>query len=97
MLNSLDLTKNLNIGVKTVAASSAAAGFRIIIMPIDTVKTTMQVTGKFSAVVDKVELVGPRALYNGALAAASTTFVGHYPYVLCITFNMSTKLQALSH
>ena len=81
LLNALDATKDLNIGVKTVAASSAAACFRIVIMPIDTVKTTMQVTGKFSAVVDKVKLAGPRALYNGALAAASATFVGHYPYV----------------
>ena len=40
----------------------------------------MQVTGKFSAVVDKVKLAGPFALYNGALAAASATFVGHYPW-----------------
>ena len=40
----------------------------------------MQVTGKFSAVVDKVKLAGPFALYNGAIAAASATFVGHYPW-----------------
>ena len=40
----------------------------------------MQVTGKFSAVVDKVKLAGPLTLYNGALAAASATFVGHYPW-----------------
>jgi Mitochondrial carrier protein len=33
-----------------------------------------QVTGKFSAVVDKVKLAGPLALYNGALASASATF-----------------------
>lgn len=43
-------------------------------------QTTMQVTGKFSAVVDKVKVAGPLALYNGALAAASATFVGHYPW-----------------
>jgi len=79
-LNSMEGTKDLNVGVKTLAASAAAASFRIVIMPIDTVKTTMQVTGKFSAVVDKVKAVGPRALYNGALAAASATFVGHYPW-----------------
>jgi len=79
LLNSLEMTKDMNIGFKTVAASTAAALFRIVIMPIDTVKTTMQVTGKFSAVVDKVKLAGPYALYNGALAAASATFVGHYP------------------
>jgi hypothetical protein len=81
LLNSVEATKNLNVGVKTVAASTAAALFRIVLMPIDTVKTTMQVTGKFSNVVDKVKVQGPRALYNGSLAAASATFVGHYPYV----------------
>ena len=40
---------------------------------------TMQVTGKFSAVIDKVKIAGPLALWNGSLAAASATFVGHYP------------------
>jgi Mitochondrial carrier protein len=40
----------------------------------------MQVTGKFSAVVDKVKVAGVPALYNGSIAAASATFVGHYPW-----------------
>ena len=78
-LNSMESTKNLNVGLKTATASVAAALFRIVLMPIDTVKTTMQVTGKFSAVVDKIKLGGPLTLYNGAIAAASATFVGHYP------------------
>ena len=30
--------------------------------------------------VDKVKVAGPLTLYNGALAAASATFVGHYPW-----------------
>jgi hypothetical protein len=63
-----------------MAASFSAACFRIFLMPIDTVKTTMQVTGKFSSIVDKVKVAGPFALYNGSLAAASATFVGHYPW-----------------
>jgi hypothetical protein len=46
----------------------------------------MQVTGKFSAVVDKVRIAGPMALYNGSLAAASATFVGHYPWFLTYNF-----------
>ena len=78
-LNAMDSTKDINIGLKTAAASAAAASFRIVIMPIDTVKTTMQVTGQFSSVIDKVKSAGPRSLYNGALAAASATFVGFYP------------------
>jgi hypothetical protein len=86
LLDNLEATQNVNVGVKTVAASAAAATFRIFLMPVDTVKTTMQVTGKFSAVVDKVRLAGPMALYNGSLAAASATFVGHYPWFLTYNF-----------
>ena len=78
-MNAMESTKDLPVAAKTVAASSAAALFRIFLMPIDTVKTTMQVTGKFSAVVDKMKVGGPLILYNGSLAAASATFVGHYP------------------
>lgn len=91
MLNSLEATKDMNVGLKTVAASGAAALFRIFIMPIDTVKTTMQVTGKFSAVVDKMKLNGVSALYNGSLAAASATFVGHYPWFFTYNF-LSEKI-----
>jgi hypothetical protein len=46
----------------------------------------MQVTGKFSNVVDKVKATGPLSLYNGSLAAASATFVGHYPWFLTYNF-----------
>jgi hypothetical protein len=80
LLDSVELTKDLNIGVKTVAASASAALFRIILMPIDTVKTTMQVTGEFSFVKNKIKKEGPKVLYNGSIAAASATFVGHYPW-----------------
>jgi hypothetical protein len=46
----------------------------------------MQVTGKFSNVIDKIKLTGPLSLYNGSLAAASATFVGHYPWFLTYNF-----------
>lgn len=80
LLNSYESTRDLNVGIKTIAASASAATFRIFLMPIDTVKTTMQVTGKFSNVVSKVKASGPTVLYHGALASASATFVGHYPW-----------------
>lgn len=86
LLDNLDATRDLNVGFKTVAASASAAVFRIFLMPVDTVKTTMQVTGKFSNVVDKVRVTGPLSLYNGSIAAASATFVGHYPWFF--TYNM---------
>lgn len=43
LVNHIDLTKDMNIGIKTMFASAAAALFRIALMPIDTVKTTMYV------------------------------------------------------
>ena len=52
----------------------------------DTVKTTMQVTGKFSNVVTKVKMEGIPALYHGSLAAATATFVGHYPWFFTYNF-----------
>jgi len=88
LLDSLEATQDMGVGVKTVAASAAAASFRIFLMPIDTVKTTMQVTGKFSNVVSKVKKSGPTVLYHGALASASATFVGHYPWFF--TYNYLT-------
>lgn len=91
LLNSFDSTKDLGVGVKTIAASVAAGGFRVFLMPVDTVKTTMQVTGKFSNVINKVKVSGPLVLYHGALASASATFVGHYPWFFTYNF-LSEKI-----
>lgn len=91
LLNSLESTKDMNVGIKTVAASASAAIFRIFLMPIDTVKTTMQVTGKFSNVITKVKASGPMVLYDGALASASATFVGHYPWFFTYNY-LSEKI-----
>jgi hypothetical protein len=41
-LDSFEATEKLNVGFKTIAASVAAALFRIFLMPVDTVKTTMR-------------------------------------------------------
>jgi hypothetical protein len=40
LLDNLEATQNVNVGVKTVAASAAAATFRIFLMPVDTVKVS---------------------------------------------------------
>lgn len=86
LLNSLESTKDFSVGIKTIAASASAAAFRIFLMPIDTCKTTMQVTGKFENVVKKVKAGGIPVLYHGSLAAASATFVGHYPWFFTYNF-----------
>jgi hypothetical protein len=47
LLESNSYMKELPSLVKTVFASLAAAAFRIILTPIDTVKTTLQTQGRF--------------------------------------------------
>lgn len=81
-LDAFESTENLPVGVKTIAASVAAAGFRIFLMPVDTFKTTMQVEGKdgIAKLMNKFRTNGPTVFYHGALAAAAATFVGHYPW-----------------
>lgn len=87
LLDNMDATKDLPVAAKTVAASASAAGFRIFLMPIDTLKTSMQVGGKdgLTNLRNKVAIKGPGVFWYGALASASATFVGHYPWFL--TYN----------
>ena len=42
LLDSYELTRNLPVAAKTATASTAAGLFRILLMPIDCFKTTMQ-------------------------------------------------------
>ncbi|KAH7915773.1 mitochondrial carrier [Hygrophoropsis aurantiaca] len=74
--------KTLPALVKTVFASVAAACFRMILTPVDTVKTTMQTQGKVGMAIlrARVKKYGIGSLWYGALATAAATFVGHYPW-----------------
>jgi len=78
---------DLPIAVKTGTASLTAGLWRICIMPIDAVKTTLQVEGAdgLKQIGDKVSSRGPLVLFHGALAAAAATAVGHFPWFF--TFN----------
>ncbi len=81
-------TRDLPVGVKTLAASAAAGIFRIFLMPVDAMKTIMQVEGKngLPALGAKVRAGGPQVLYHGALAASAATFAGHYPWFATYNF-----------
>jgi len=82
LLDSYEATTTLPLGVKTGSASLAAAMFRILLMPVDTCKTILQVEGKHGLKIlgGKLSTGGPPVLFHGALAAASATAVGHYPW-----------------
>lgn len=75
-------TDALPVLVKTQFASITAACMRIFLMPIDTVKTTLQVQGAKGVSVLRAKLAtgGPQVLWHGSMGAVSATYVGHYPW-----------------
>ncbi|KAJ3073390.1 hypothetical protein HDU98_001681, partial [Podochytrium sp. JEL0797] len=88
LLQSSDLTRDLPMGVKTLFASAFAASFRMILTPIDTLKTTMQTSGALGTTLlrQRVKTYGIGTLWYGSVATAAATFVGHYPWFA--TYNM---------
>ena len=88
LLNAFPATADLPVGVKTLCASGAAVSWRIMLMPIDTVKTTLQVEGKdaLTKLRAKAKAHGPKVYYHGALAASAATFAGHFPWFFTFNF-----------
>ncbi|KAF8659282.1 hypothetical protein AX16_001857 [Volvariella volvacea WC 439] len=82
LLQSNTYMRQLPALVKTIFASVAAALFRMILTPIDTVKTTLQTQGKrgWAILKNRVRVYGLGSLFYGAWATAAATFVGHYPW-----------------
>jgi hypothetical protein len=62
----------------TAVASAAGAAWRLLLTPLDTLKTARQVAGGAagSLLRDKLRARGPAALYDGALASAAASWVG---------------------
>jgi hypothetical protein len=73
--------------LKTVFASGAASSMRVFLVPVDTVKTIMQVEGKegIPKLMAKYKAGGPIVFFHGAGATLAASFVGHYPWFT--TFN----------
>jgi hypothetical protein len=70
--------------------------WRILLMPIDTAKTCLQVDGGagFQTLKDRVlsPQGGVSVLFNGAVAASAATFVGHFPWFLVFNY-LSSNLE----
>ena len=80
LLDGSETTKSLPVSVKTAFGSLAAASMRVALMPIDAVKTCLQVEGSLGTLKARMRATGPVALFHGSVGAASATFVGHYPW-----------------
>lgn len=85
---------SLPTAAKTMAASGCAAGFRVILMPIDAWKTTKQVEGAdgLKKLMEKTRR-HPTALWQGSVGAMTATWVGHYPFFYTNN-QLSTALPA---
>lgn len=88
LLESIPETASLPLPIKTASGSLCAGLWRIILMPIDTSKTTMQVEGAEGLVrlKDRVFESGPGPLYQGSVASAAATTAGHFPWFLTYNF-----------
>lgn len=84
LLEEYETTASAPVWVKTLAASVAAGAFRVLLMPVDTCKTVLQVEGAhgMSMLKQKIATSGPKVLFAGSLGAMSATLAGHYPWFL---------------
>lgn len=79
---------NMSMASKTFFGSCGASMWRVMIMPFDTCKTSLQVNGSngINILKNKIKVNGYSTLYHGSLAAASSTLVGHFPWFFTYNF-----------
>ncbi|KUJ08750.1 mitochondrial carrier [Mollisia scopiformis] len=99
LLQSNSYLKNLPSPIKTIFASLCAAAFRMILTPIDTLKTTLQVQGASGTALlrQRIKTNGIGSLWWGAIATAAATFVGHYPWFATYNFLMENIPEPPHH
>ena len=92
---SLQHEKNILPGREVVVAAFVVGFFRMMLMPIDTCKTVLQIENKkgLTQLLSKVRNGHIHLLYSGALANALSSFIGHYPWFY--TYNLLSKNEAL--
>ena len=79
---------NLSLAEKTFAGSCGAGLWRIGIMPIDTLKSSLQVNGAngIGIIRDRMKVEGLRTFYNGSMASGLSTVMGHFPWFYTYNF-----------
>jgi hypothetical protein len=77
---------------------ASAAAFRMILTPIDTLKTTLQAQGARGTALlrRRIKSNGIGSLWWGAFATAAATFVGHYPWFATVSPNSNLKDKKLT-
>jgi len=82
LLSNLQSTKHWGPGRNTFVASIVVGIWRVILMPIDTCKTVLQVDSAegFRNLMRKVRMGKIHVLYQGAVAQVITSVGAHYPW-----------------
>eukprot|EP00941_MAST-03F_sp_MAST-3F-sp1_P000807 g807.t1 len=94
-LDAYESTRELPSSAKSFIAAGAAAGWRVLLMPLDACKTVLQVEGKrgFGLLQRKAGMKSyslqstklhfqPSVLFHGSMLHFSATFLGHYSWFL---------------
>lgn len=74
----------------------SAAAFRMILTPVDTLKTTLQAQGPSGTALlrQRIKKYGVSTLWWGAFATAGATFVGHYPWFATVRSGFAVSLAS---
>jgi hypothetical protein len=82
LLAGLEFTRGWGVGRSTVVASILVGFWRMVLMPLDTCKTVLQVDSKegFRNLMRRVRAGKIGVLYSGAIANALSSMIGHYPW-----------------
>jgi len=80
------LLPQIPVSITTVAASMAAACWRIAITPVDTCKTILQTDGRkgWTTLTDKLNKGGPLVLWAGWEGNYVANVVGNYPWFVAM-------------
>lgn len=93
----LDSVPSESTTIRTAVGSVAAAAWRAAFLPLETVRSNLQVRGSLDgrvAVVQRVRAGGLLGLYSGTSASFTAGFLGHFPFFL--TVNLVSQALPLS-
>jgi hypothetical protein len=95
LIQNLEWTKHWGPGKEVVVAACVVGFFRMILMPIDTSKTVLQIEGEkgFAKLMSQVKEGRIHLLYAGSFANAASSFISHYPWFY--TYNKLSRNEVI--
>lgn len=95
LIENLEWTKHWGPGKEVAVAAFVVGFFRMILMPIDTSKTVLQIEGEkgFAKLMSQVKEGRIHLLYAGSFANAASSFISHYPWFY--TYNKLSRNEVI--